>query len=398
VDIPDFIKLLRGGEIDEAAKKIREMNSLPAICGRVCPQERLCMEGCRATIGDLINIGGLERFVADWEIEHGISIPEIKKETGKSVAIAGSGPTGLTAGAELRKLGYSVTIFEGLHEAGGVLMYGIPEFRLSRNIVRAEIGYIEKLGVKIETNVVVGRSVTLDELQKEFDAVFLATGAGLPKFLGIPGENLCGIFSLNEFLIRVNLMKAHEFPKSATPIKLRGKVVIVGSRGLDAARYARRLGAEEVRVLYQRRLVGRIDDIRRAKEEGIKFESMVRPIRFIGDERGWVKSVECVRLELGPYVWGKRKLKPIKGSEFVYDADTVVVAIGQDPNIHIAKLTPGIEVTEKKTIRVDPNTLETTRKGVFAGGDVATGAASVIRAIEAGKKASRSIDDYLAKK
>lgn len=401
IDIPDFIRLIRLGAYREAAEKVREKSCLPSICGRVCPQEALCMMGCKNTIGAPVNIGALERFVADWELERGTSIPKISAPTGKSVAVVGSGPAGLSVATELAKMGHRLVIFEALHEAGGVLTYGIPEFRVPKKVVNQEIDYIKKLGVEIKTNVVIGKTITIDELFEEgFDSVFLGTGAGLPKLLGIPGENLCGVYSLNEFLIRINLMRAHGFPhKSSTPIKVQNRIAILGARGLDAARCALRLGWEEVCIFYQRKVVGRVDEVRRGIEEGVKFQPLTKPLKLIGDEKGWVKQVELTKLELGPPTkTGKPRLIPVKGSEFLYDAETVVIATEHIPNILAAKSTSkNIKIEEKqKTIFVDPETLEAAQ-GIFAGGDVVSGAASVIEAIEAGKRAAESIDKYLMK-
>jgi glutamate synthase (NADPH/NADH) small chain len=401
IDIPGFIRLIGLGSYREAAEKVREKNCLPSVCGRVCPQEVLCMGVCKS-LGDPINIGGLERFVGDWGLERGVNTPETPPSTGRSVAVVGSGPAGLSAAAELAKMGHRVIIFEALHEAGGVLTYGIPEFRLSKKVVKQEIDYIRKLGVEIRTNVIVGRTITVDELFEEgFDSVFLGTGAGLPKLLGIPGENLCGVYSLNEFLIRINLMRAYDFPlKSSTPVKVQGKVAILGARGLDAARCALRLGGEEVCIFYRRKVVGRVDEIRRGTEEGVKFQPLTKPLRLIGDDKRWVKQVELARLKLGPHdKTGKPKLVQIEGSEFLYDAETVVIATEHIPNTLAARNTSrNIKIAEKqKTIVVNPETLEAAQ-GIFAGGDVVTGAASVIKAVEAGKRAAQSINKYLAKR
>jgi glutamate synthase (NADPH/NADH) small chain len=398
VDIRGFIRLIRLGAYIEAAEKVREKNCLPSVCGRVCPQEVLCMMGCKNTIGDPVNIGALERFVADWELEKGASVPGISASTGKSVAVVGSGPAGLSAAAELAMMGHHVVIFEALHEAGGVMTYGIPEFRLPKKVVRQEIDRIKRLGVKIKTNVVIGRTITIDELFDEgFNSVFLGSGAGLPKLLGIPGENLCGVYSLNEFLLRINLMKAHSFPKTGTPIKVHDKVAILGARGLDAARCALRLGAREVCIFYQWKVVGRKDEIRRGMEEGVKFVPLTKPLRLIGDEKRWVKQVEFANLELGPLgKTGKPKLIAIEGSRFLYDAETVVIASEHNPNTLAATNTlRNIKIAEKqKTVVVNPITLEVA-EGIFAGGDVVSGASSVIKAIEMGKRAAHSIDNYL---
>jgi len=399
IDIPGFIRLIRLGAYSEAAERVKDKNCLPSVCGRVCPQEALCMMGCKNTLGDPVNIGGLERFVGDWGLEGGANVPEIPSPTGKSVAVVGSGPAGLSVATELAKMGHHVVIFEALHEAGGVLTYGIPSFRVPKKVIEQEIDYIRKLGVEIRTNVIIGKTITVDELFEEgFDSVFLGTGAGLPKLLGIPGENLCGVFSLNEFLIRINLMRAYGFPhKSITPIKVQGRVAILGARGLDAARCALRLGAEEVCIFYQRKVVGRVDEVRRGMEEGVKFQPLTKPLRLIGDEKNWVKQVELTRLELDPNgKTGKPKFIPIKCSDFLYDAETVVIATEHIPNTVAAKNTSkNIRIEEKqKTIFVDPETLEATQ-GIFAGGDVVSGAASVIKAIEAGKRAAQSMNKYL---
>jgi glutamate synthase (NADPH/NADH) small chain len=401
VDIPEFIKLIRLGNYTEAAEKIRQKNCMPSICGRVCPQEALCAMGCKNTIGDPINIGALERFVADWELETGAAVPEIAPSTGKSVAVVGSGPAGLSVATELAKRGHNVVVFEALHEPGGVLIYGIPEFRLPKRVVKQEIDYVKKLGVEIKTNVIVGKTLTIDDLFDEgFNAVFIGTGAGLPKLLGIPGENLCGVYSLNEFLLRINLMKASLFPyKSKTPIKVQGRVAILGARGMDAARSALRLGAEEACIFYQRKVVGRADDIRRGLEEGVKLQPSTKPVRLIGDEKRWVKLVELVKLKPAqPERTGKPKLIPEPGSEFLYSAETVIIATEHIPNtIAAANTTRNIKIAEKnKTIIVNQETLEATN-GIFAGGDVVSGAASVIKAIEAGKRAAQSINAYITK-
>ncbi|MEM2442485.1 MAG: NADPH-dependent glutamate synthase [Candidatus Bathyarchaeia archaeon] len=402
IDIPGFIKLIRMGRYEEADRKIRETNCLPSVCGRVCPQEVLCAMGCKLTIGDPVNIGALERFVADWNLERGSSyIPSASASTGKNIAVVGSGPAGLSVAAELAKIGHHVTIFEALHEAGGVLIYGIPEFRLPKRVVRQEIDLIKKIGVEIKTNIIVGKTLTIDDLFNEgYDSVFLGTGAGLPKLLGIPGENLCGVYSLNEFLIRINLMKAYTFPyKSKTPVKVGSKVAILGARGMDAARCAIRLGAEEVCIFYQRKIVGRADDIRRGIEEGVKPVPATKPLRLIGDEKRWVRQVELVRLRQEIDVkTGKLKMTPIEGSNFLYNTDLVVIATEHIPNtIAITGSSRKIGISKDKTIVANQETLEVA-PGIFAGGDVVSGAASVIKAIEAGKKAAKSINSYLVRK
>ena len=403
VDIPGFIKLIEEGRFVEAIEKIKEKNSLPAICGRVCPQEDQCMGQCTlGRKGEPINIGALERFAADYELETGVKIPKVTTSAGRKVAVVGSGPAGLTVAAELAKLGHEVTIFEALHSSGGVLMYGIPEFRLPKNIVKAEVEYVRRLGVDIKTNVIVGKVVTLEELFKEgFDAVFVGTGAGLPRFLGIPNENLCGIYSANEFLIRVNLMKAYMFPQYDTPIKVREKVAVIGGGNvaLDAARSALRLGAKAVSVVYRRtekEMPARTEEVKNAKEEGIKFIFLAAPTQFIGDDKGWVKKVECLRMRLGePDASGRRSPIPIKGSEFQIDTGTVIVAIGQKPNPLAVRAAKGIKVTSWSTIVVNPETQETSMKGVYAGGDITTGDATVISAMGAGKRAAHAIHEYL---
>jgi len=404
VDIPAFVELIKERKFDEAIRKIKEKNSLPAICGRVCPQEEQCQASCTmGKIGDPVSIGRLERFVADWEREHGYEIPQISASTGKKVAIVGAGPAGLTAAADLAKLGYEVEVFEALHKPGGVLIYGIPEFRLPKKIVEAEAEYIEKLGVTIRMNALIGRLYTIEELLEQFDAIFVGTGAGLPRFMRIPGQNLCGIYSANEFLIRVNLMKAYAFPKSDTPIFVGEKVAVIGGGNvaMDSARCALRLGAKEVKIVYRRsqqEMPARTEEIENAGEEGVIFEFLTNPKRFIGNERGWVKAMECIRMRLGePDESGRRRPIPIEGSEFATDVDTVIVAIGGTPNPIIQQTTEGLQVTKWGTIVVDENG-KTSIEGVYAGGDIVTGAATVISAMGAGKKAAKAIHHYLTKK
>jgi len=381
IDIPRFIRCIRERNYEEAIRVIREKNSLPAICGRVCPQENQCMGKCILGLrGDPVNIGGLERFVADEERRRGLRfIPERAPSSGKKVAVIGSGPAGLTAAAELAKLGHEVTIFEALHEPGGVLMYGIPEFRLPKEIVRDEIEYVKRLGVKFEMNVIVGRVIRLSELfEMGFDSIFIGSGAGLPRFLGLPGENLVGIYSANEFLIRVNLMKAYRFPEYDTPIKVGSKVAVIGGGNvaMDSARSALRLGGN-VTVIYRRTeefMPARREEVINAKEEGIKFEFLATPARFIGDEKDFVRRIECVRMKLTePDETGRRKPVPIEGSEFTVDADTVIVAIGQKANPLAVRGEEQIKVTSHGTIVVNPETYETTMRGVFAAGDIVTG-------------------------
>ena len=407
IDIPGFIRLISEKDFIGAAHKIKETNSLPAICGRVCPQENQCEEVCvLGKKGDPVAIGRLERFVADYERTAGdILIPEISLKTGKRIAVVGSGPAGLTIAGDLVKLGHKVTIFEGLHKAGGVLIYGIPEFRLPKDIVDAEVKYLEKLGAEIVTNAVIGRGKTVDDLLEEgYDAVFLGVGAGAPVFMNIPGENLSGIYSANEYLTRSNLMKAYRFPEYDTPIA-RGKNVAVlgaGNVTMDSARTALRLGAEKVTVVYRRTEVempARAEEVHHAKEEGVEFKLLTNPVEYIGDENGWVKGAKCIRMELGePDDSGRRRPVPIKDSEFVIDVDMVVVAIGTNANPVIPITTPGLETNKWGYIVADEETGKTSREGIYAGGDIVTGSATVILAMGAAKKAARAIDEYLKNK
>ncbi|RLI42316.1 glutamate synthase (NADPH), homotetrameric [Candidatus Bathyarchaeota archaeon] len=407
LDIPAFIKEIKEKNFDAAIKKVKEKNSLPAICGRVCPQETQCQKFCiLGKKGDPLSIGRLERFVADYELQKGVTAPpRSRSSVGGKVAIVGSGPAGLTAAADLAKLGHEVVMFEALHVPGGVLMYGIPEFRLPKKIVQAEVDYVKKLGVDIRTNQMIGRLYTIDELfEQGFDAIFIGTGAGLPRFMRIPGENLGGIYSANEFLIRVNLMKAYMFPEYDTPIRVGKKVAVIGGGNvaMDSARSALRLGAEEVWIVYRRsrkEMPARLEEIENAEEEGIKFKFLTNPVKFLGDKTGWVTGIECIAMQLGePDESGRRRPIPIKGSEFVMDADTVIIAIGQTPNPIIQRTTKGLKTTKWGTIVVNEKTGKTTRKGVYAGGDVVSGAATVISAMGAGKKAARSIHRYLLRK
>jgi len=405
VDIPEFIRLIKERRFDEAVKKVKEKNSLPAICGRVCPQEEQCQADCTmGKIGDPISIGRLERFAADWGRERGYEISQKPAPTGKRVAVVGAGPAGLTVAADLAKLGHEVVVFEALNKPGGVLIYGIPEFRLPKAIVEAEAEYIEKLGVTIRTNAVIGKLFTVEELLESFDAVFVGTGAGLPHFMRIPGENLCGIYSANEFLIRVNLMKAYKFPEYDTPVWVGKKVAVIGggNSAMDSARSALRLGADEVWVVYRRsrkEMPTRLEEVENAEEEGIKFRFLSNPVRYFGDERGWVKAMECIAMELGePDESGRRRPIPIKGSEFVIDVDTVVVAIGNTANPLIQQTTKGLEVTKWGTIVIDEETGKTSKEGVYAGGDIVSGVATVISAMGAGKRAAKAIHKYLTKK
>jgi len=407
IDISGFIKLAAEGDFAGAAKKIKEKNALPAVCGRVCPQEKQCEKYC--TLGKKykpVAIGRIERFCADWEMANGTGSQEVAPPTGKKVAVVGSGPAGLTCAADLAKLGHRVTIFEALHTPGGVLMYGIPEFRLPKAIVQAEIENLKKLGVEIQVNSVVGRFATIDDLmQKEgFDAVFIGTGAGLPYFMGIPGENACGVYSANEFLTRTNLMKAYLFPTYDTPIRVGRKVAVLGGGNvaMDAARTALRLGAEESWIVYRRSKVempARQEEVSHAEEEGVRFKFLTSPTRIICNDDYWVTAMECLQYELGePDESGRRRPVPIKGSEFIMEVDTVVVAIGQGPNPLIPRTTKGLECTKRGNIVADTETGATSKPGVFAGGDVVTGAATVILAMGAGRKAANAIHNYLTGK
>ena len=406
IDIPAFVNEVKNGNIEEAAKVIAKSSALPAVCGRVCPQESQCEGQCiRGIKGEPVSIGKLERFVADWSRENGFvpAAPEVKN--GKKVAVIGSGPAGLTCAGDLAKLGYDVTIFEALHEAGGVLTYGIPEFRLPKSgVVQPEINNVKALGVKIETNVVIGKSVTIDELMEEegFQAVFIGSGAGLPKFMGIPGENANGVFSANEYLTRSNLMKAFRDDYD-TPLCESKKVVVVGGGNvaMDAARTALRLGAE-VHIVYRRsekELPARVEEVHHAKEEGIVFNLLTNPAEILTDENGWVKGIVCRRMELGePDESGRRRPVEVAGSEFEIEADTVIMALGTSPNPLISNTTKGLEVNRWKCIVADESNGKTTKEGVYAGGDAVTGAATVILAMEAGRAGARGIDEFLSAK
>jgi len=403
IEIPAFIKLIKERNFHEAILEVKKKNSLPAVCGRVCPQEEQCQLHCvMGKAGYPVSIGRLERFVADYEMEKGVAKPAAKPPTGKSVAIIGAGPAGLTAAADLAKLGHKVTVFEALHKPGGVLVYGIPEFRLPKRIVAAEADYVEKLGATIKPNALIGRLFTIPELLKnKFDAVFIGSGAGLPRFLGLPGENLGGIYSANEFLIRVNLMKSYAFPEFDTPIRLGNRVVVIGAGNvaMDSARSALRLGADEVHIVYRRskqEMPARAEEIENAEEEGIVFSLLTNPTRFFGDEKGWIRQMECIKMQLGePDESGRRRPIPINGSEFLMDVDTVIIAVGRTPNPIIQRTTQGLETTKWGTIVVDEATGRTSLDGVYAGGDIVTGEATVISAMGAGKRAARSIHKYL---
>jgi glutamate synthase (NADPH/NADH) small chain len=406
VDIPQFIKALREGNMLEAVRILKSKNALPGICGRVCPQESQCESMCTlAKKLAPIAVGRLERFVADWERTHAKtteSPQEKQPPSGKRVAIVGSGPAGLTAAADLAKVGHDVSIFEALHVAGGVLMYGIPEFRLPKEIVKAEVNYVASLGVKIELNSVVGKLATIDELLSSgYDAVFLGTGAGLPMFLNIPGENLNGIYSANEFLTRVNLMKAYKFPEYDTPVKVGKRVAVVGGGNvaMDSARCALRLGADVVYIVYRRseeEMPARREEVENAKEEGIQFKLLTNPKRFIGNAQNCVVGMECTEMELGePDESGRRRPIVKPGSEFVIDMDVVIVALGTTPNPLIAQTTAGLETTRRGTVEANEETGKTVKPKVWAGGDIVTGAATVISAMGAGKRAAADIDKYL---
>ena len=406
INLPAFVKAVKEGKITEAADIIAESSALPAICGRVCPQETQCEGKCiRGIKGDPISIGKLERFVADYSREHGYVPKKPETTNGKKVAIIGSGPAGLTCAGDLAKLGYEVTIFEALHEPGGVLTYGIPEFRLPKDeVVQKEIDNVRKLGVKIECNVVIGKSVTIDQLMEEegFEAVFIGSGAGLPKFMGIPGENAVGVFSANEFLTRNNLMKAFRDDYD-TPIFRGTKVAVVGGGNvaMDAARTALRLGATTY-IVYRRseaELPARVEEVHHAKEEGIIFHLLTNPTEILEDEKGWVKGMKCVRMELGePDASGRRRPVVIPDSEFTLDVDTVIMALGTSPNPLISSTTEGLEINKWKCIVAEEDNGQTSKNGVFAGGDAVTGAATVILAMEAGKAGAKGIHEYLSNK
>lgn len=405
IHIPDFIKEVKEGNFEGAYQVISKSSALPAICGRVCPQESQCEGRCiRGIKGEPVSIGKLERFVADWAREQGIK-PEVSVEkNGKKVAVIGSGPAGLTCAGDLAKLGYDVTIFEALHKAGGVLVYGIPEFRLPKDgVVLPEVENVKALGVKIETDVIIGKSVTIDELMEEegFDAVFIGSGAGLPKFMGIPGETACGVFSANEYLTRNNLMKAFD-PRYDTPIAVGRKVAVVGGGNvaMDAARTALRLGAE-VHIVYRRseeELPARVEEVHHAKEEGIIFDLLTNPTEILVGEDGWVNGIRCIRMDLGePDASGRRRPVEIPGSEFDIEVDTVIMSLGTSPNPLISSTTKGLETNRRKCIVASEDVGATSKEGVFAGGDAVTGAATVILAMGAGKDAARGIHEYLSR-
>ncbi len=409
IDIPAFIKLILEGKRKEALEKIKEKNNLPAVCGRVCPQEDQCEGVCILNKKSIpINIGALERYASD--VESAVSCPALpagrqvsavsKKDKKGKVAVVGSGPAGLTCAADLAKMGYQVTVFESLHTPGGVLVYGIPEFRLPKKIVQNEVGYIKSLGVDIRTDTLAGNTYTMEELFKEgFKAIFIAVGAGLPQFLGIPGENLKRVYSANEFLTRVNLMKAYKFPEYATPLGIGKKVAVIGGGNvaLDCSRVALRLG-KEVTLVYRRtekEMPGRREEIENAKEEGVIFKILTQPIKILNDREGFVNGLECIKMVLGePDESGRKKPVPVKDSNFILEVDTVIVAVGQRPNPLLAKVTPKLKTNTDGTISVDSNFM-TSLRGVFAGGDIITGADTVISAMGAGKKAAKAINEFI---
>jgi glutamate synthase (NADPH/NADH) small chain len=403
INIPGFIKFIAEGNFLDAIRILKQTNCLPAMCGRVCPQETQCEIHCN--LGKkkaAIAIGRLERFVADWEATQGqVEMPEMRPASGKKVAVVGSGPAGITVAGDLIKLGHRVTMFEALHEPGGVLTYGIPELRLPKKIVHREMDYIRRLGVEVVTDYVVGKTKTVDQLLKSYDALFLGTGAGLPWFLEIPGENFCGVYSANEYLTRMNLMRGFTYPKSSLPIKKHRRVAVFGGGNvaMDSARTAVRLGAEEVYIIYRRsrqELPARLEEVENAEEEGVVFQFLTLPVRLIGDSNGWLKEIECLRMELGePDASGRRRPIKIPNSEFTMPMDAVVVAIGNSPNPLIPKSTPGLELGRNGNIIVDEKTGKTSRDQVWAGGDIVTGAATVILAMGAGRIAARSMHEHL---
>jgi glutamate synthase (NADPH) small chain len=406
VKVREFIGLIVAGDFAGAAAKIREDNVLPAITGRVCPQEDHCEGACK--VGkkvEPLGIGYLERFVADYEQRHGIRGSVAASRTGKNVAIVGSGPAGLTAAGDLVRQGHRARVFEALHELGGVLVYGIPEFRLPKQIIRQQLAYLREMGVEFETDVVVGKTVTIDELMNEegFDAVFVATGAGLPLFMKIPGEHLNGVYSANEFLTRINLMHAYQFPQYDQPIlDVHGKDVAViggGNTALDAVRSALRLGARKAHVLYRRsetEMPARAEEVKHARQEGIDFQMLTAPVEFLSDGKGWLEAARCVRMQLGePDASGRRRPIPIEGSEFILPLSVAVISIGTSANPIVPSTTPGLATNGRGYIEADPSTQQTSRKGVFAGGDIVTGSATVILAMGAGRRAARAIDSYL---
>lgn len=405
IDIPSFIKLIEKGDFAAAAAKIREANSLPAICGRVCPQETQCEETCtlRKSSGGSVAIGNLERFVSDFERRGlGVALPEIAPPSGRKAAVVGAGPAGLTVAGELAKRGHRVTVFEALHEAGGVLVYGIPEFRLPKSILQAEVANLERLGVEFRMNFIVGKTATIDDLRRDgYEVFFIGTGAGLPNFMKIPGENLVGVYSANEYLTRVNLMRAYDFPRYDTPVfpGRRAAVIGGGNVAMDSVRTAKRLGAEKAVIIYRRsrtEMPARVEEVHHAEQEGIEFHFLTVPTRYIGDDHGRVRAMECLRMELGePDASGRRRPVPVPGSEFVTEVDLVVVAIGQSPNPLIPQTTPGLKVGKWGTIDVDWETMATSLPGVFSGGDIVRGGATVILAMGDARVAAAAMDRSL---
>lgn len=406
INIPAFIKSIAEKKFSEAIKILKNKNCLPAVCGRVCPQEEQCEVRCvLEKKGAPVAIGRLERFAADWEaFQKGRSkLPEIPPSTGKRVGVVGSGPAGITVAGDLILEGHDVTIYEALHAAGGVLTYGIPEFRLPKATVDREVEYLKKLGVKVKLDFVVGKTATIDELLENYDSIFIGSGAGLPWFLNIPGENLNGVYSANEYLTRMNLMKGFDFPHSSTPVIKHKRVAVFGGGNvaMDCARTAARLGAEEVYIVYRRsrnELPARLEEVENAEEEGIIFKLLTLPIRLIGDEEGWIREIECLEMELGePDDSGRRRPVPIEGSEFMLPVDASIVAIGNSPNPIIAETTPDIKISKRGTIEVEEETGKTSKERVWAGGDIVTGAATVILAMGAGRVAARSMQEFLSK-
>jgi glutamate synthase (NADPH/NADH) small chain len=407
INIPQFIKHVKDGDFDAAIDEIKTKNNLPAVCGRVCPQEDQCEKYCiMGKKGEPVGIGRLERFAADYAMAKGREDKaDVPTEVLGKVAVVGAGPAGLTTAGDLARMGYKVTVFEALHAAGGVLMYGIPEFRLPKAIVQREIAALRKLGVDIQVNAVIGKTYTIDELlnAEGYDAVFIGTGAGLPHFMDIPGENLNGVYSANEFLTRVNLMKAYKFPHTGTPVRVGRSVAVIGGGNvaMDSARTALRLGAEKVYIVYRRsmdELPARHEEVEHAKEEGVDFRLLTAPVQVLGDDKGWVKGIECIKMELGePDASGRRSPVPVAGSNFVIDVETVVMAIGQGPNPLVQDTTPGLSVNKRGNIVAD-EAGATSKDGVFAGGDIVTGAATVILAMGAGKKAAAKIHEYVQNK
>ncbi len=404
IDIPWFIRLVSEGKFVEAARKIKETNALPSVCGRVCPQEDQCEKVCIVgKKGEPVSIGRLERFAADFEREHGeVAIPDIPRWTGKKAAVVGAGPAGLTVAGDLVKKGHRVTMFEALHTAGGVLVYGIPEFRLPKKIVQSEVEYVKRMGVEIVLNAVVGKLETIDELLANgYDAVFVGSGAGLPNFMNIPGENLAGVYSANEYLTRVNLMKAYQFPEFDTPVIRGRKVVVVGggNTAMDSARTALRLCPEEVSIIYRRsreELPARVEEVHHGEEEGLKFHMLTNPKRFLGDKDGRLKAVECVKMELGePDESGRRRPFEVKGSEFCIETDVAIIAIGNGANPLIPQTSPDIKVNRWGNILINQETGRTSKKGVFSGGDIVRGGATVILAMGDGRRAADSMHEYL---